>query len=194
MTANNESRVTIHMAASLDGFVARKDGSVDWMETADHFPNGKIMDSEYIETFLNSIDCYVMGSRTYESALHFESLGFGWPYGDKSIFVLTSRDLPQTRHSVEFLSGDLAQIVNDRLRPHFRRIWIAGGATVSGECLRRGLADEIYYAILPILIGEGIPFFGRQENDLSLHLADVKAYTNGMVELRYLVNKPLCQP
>src|SRR5581483_1803284 len=127
MMANTDSRVTIHMAASLDGFIARKDGSVDWLETSDEFADGVTMDPEFVETFLKTIECYVMGSRTYETALNFEAKGFGWPYGDKPTFVLTSRDLPRTRQTVEFYSGDLVQLVNERLRPTFRSIWFVGG-------------------------------------------------------------------
>ena len=76
---NADSRVTIHMAASLDGFIARRDGSVDWLETADDFPGGAIMNPEFVQAFLKTIDCYVMGSRTYETALGFEAKGMGGP-------------------------------------------------------------------------------------------------------------------
>ncbi len=182
-----DSRVTIHMAASLDGFVARKDGSVDWLETSDEFAEGETLDPGFAEAFLRAIDCYVMGSRTYETALHFEAKGFGWVYGDKPTFVLTSRDLSRTRDTIEFHSGDLAQFVNQRLRPAFGNIWFAGGGAVAGECLRLGLADEIRYSILPVLIGEGIPFFEKLDRDIALHLAEVKAYKSGMVGLRYEV-------
>src|SRR4026209_1497439 len=99
---NTKSRVTIHMVASLDGFIARKDGSVDWMETADEFEGGDTMDPEFVEAFLKTIDCYVMGSRTYETALSFEAKGLGWAYGDKPTFVLTRRAVPRTRETVEF--------------------------------------------------------------------------------------------
>lgn len=186
---NTDSRVTIHMVASLDGFIARKDGRVDWMETADEFPGGETMDPEFIEAFLKTIDCYVMGSRTYETALGFEAKGLGWAYGDKPTFVLTHRALPRTRDTVEFYSGDLAQLVNGRLRPTFRSIWVVGGGVVSAECLRCGLADEVRYSILPILIGEGIPFFDKLDRDVALHLTEVKAYKSGMVALRYEVRK-----
>jgi dihydrofolate reductase len=145
------------------------------------------MDPEFVEAFLKTIDCYVMGSRTYETALGFESKGLGWSYGDKPTFVLTRRQLPRTRDSVEFHSGDLAKFVNERLRPKFRSIWFVGGGVVSAECLRLGLADEVCYSILPILIGDGIPFFERFDRDIALHLAQVKAYKSGMVELRYEV-------
>jgi dihydrofolate reductase len=187
--ASFESRVTIHMAASLDGFIARKDGSVDWMETSDEFADGETMDPGFVDAFLRTIDCYVMGSRTYETALRYEANGLGWPYGDKPTFVLATRELPRTRESVEFYSGDLARLINDRLRPQFRRIWIAGGGAVSGECLRLGLADEIYYSILPILIGDGVAFFDKLDKEIALHLADVKAYKSGLVELRYEVRR-----
>jgi dihydrofolate reductase len=187
--ANTDSRVTIHMVASLDGFVARNDGSVDWMETSDEFANGDTLDPEFVEAFLKTIDCYVMGSRTYETALSFEAKGFGWSYGDKPTFILTHRELPRSRDSVEFYSGDLAQFVNGRLRPAFRSIWFVGGGVVSGECLRLGLADEVRYSILPILIGDGIRFFEKLDRDVALHLAEVKAYKSGMVALRYQVRR-----
>jgi dihydrofolate reductase len=185
-----ESRVTIHMAASLDGFVARKDGRVDWLETSDEFAGGATLEPGFVEAFLKTIDCYVMGSRTYETALGFEAKGFGWSYGDKPTFVLTSRALPRIRDTVELYSGDLALLVNGRLRPTFRTIWFVGGSVVSAECLRLGLADEVRYSILPVLIGEGIPFFETLDRDIPLHLAEVTAYKSGMVELRYEVQRP----
>jgi dihydrofolate reductase len=187
--AKAASRVTIHMAASLDGFIARKDGGVDWLETSDEFADGDIMDPAFVEAFLETIDCYVMGSRTYETALRFEAQGLGWSYGDKPTFVLTSRELPRIRDSVEFYSGDLAQFVNGHLRPAFRAIWFVGGGAVSTACLRLGLADEVRYSILPILIGDGIPFFEKLDRDIALHLAEVKAYKSGMVELCYEVRR-----
>ena len=185
--ANRNSCVTIHMAASLDGFIARKDGSVAWLETADEFEHGDSMDPEFVAEFLKTIDCYVMGSRTYETALDFEAKGLGWAYGDKPTFVLTSRGLRKTRETVEFYSGDLGRLVNDRLRPAFRSIWFVGGGALSGECLRLGLADEVRYSIMPIVIGEGISFFAGLNRDVALHLVEVKAYKSGMVALRHEV-------
>jgi dihydrofolate reductase len=177
------------MAASLDGFVARKDGSVYWLETSDEFEGGDTMDPEFVAEFLKTIDCYVMGSRTYETALDFDAKGQGWAYGDKPTFVLTTRDLPRVRDSVEFYSGDLTRLVNDRLRTTYRSIWFVGGGQVSGECLRLGLADEIRYSIMPILIGEGISFFEGLNLDVALHLMEVKAYKSGMVALCHEIRK-----
>jgi dihydrofolate reductase len=177
------------MVASLDGFIARRDGSVDWLETTDTFDAGKSMDPDLVKEFLTTIGCYVMGSRTYETALGFETKGFGWAYGNTPTIVLTSRGLPSNRSSVELYSGDLAQLVNERLRPSFRNIWFVGGGSVSGNCLRLGLADEVRYSIMPILIGEGISFFDGLQRDTALHLRAVNAYKNGMVELHYDVRK-----
>jgi len=187
--ANTESHVTIHMAASLDGFIARKDGRVDWLEISDEFEGGETLDPGFVESFLKTIDCYVMGSRTYETALSFDAKGLGWPYGARPTFVLTSRDLPRRRDTVEFYSGDLAQFVNGRLRGAFRSIWFVGGGAVSGECLRLGLADEIRYSILPILISDGIRFFEKLDKDIKLHLTEVKAYKSGTVALCYEVRR-----
>ena len=187
--ANIDSCLTIHMAASLDGFIARKDGRVDWLETSDEFAGGEATDPEFVEAFLKTIDCYVMGSRTYETALHFEKQGFGWAYGEKPVFVLTGRDLPRTRNTVEFYAGDLTHFVNERLRPAFRSIWFVGGGIVSGECLRLRLADEVRYSVLPVLIGDGIRFFENLDRDIALHLLEVQAYKSGTVELRYEVRK-----
>jgi dihydrofolate reductase len=177
------------MAASLDGFIARKDGSVDWLETSDHFEGGETMSQEFAMEFLKTIDCYVMGSRTYETALNFEAKGLGWAYGDKPVFVLTSRELRKTRSTVEFYSGDLERLVNEKLKPNFGSIWFVGGGELSGECLRRGLADEVRYSIMPILIGSGVSFFERLDKDVALYLVETKAYKSGMVALRYEVRK-----
>ena len=187
--ANSKSRVTIHMVASLDGFIARRDGRVDWLETSDKFEGGDTLSPEYVEEFLKTIDCYVMGSRTYETALKFEAKGFGWSYGDKPTFILTSRELPRTRNNVEFYSRDLGRLVNERLKPAFPSIWFVGGGAVSGECLRLGLADEVRYSIMPILIGDGISFFEGLDKDVALHLVEVNAYKSGMVALRHEVRK-----
>ena len=129
----HESRVTIHMAASLDGFIARKDGRVDWMETPDEFPDGESLDPAFVAAFLKTIDCYVMGSRTYETALSFETRGFGWAYGDKPVFVLTRRELPRTRETVQFHAGydlkaapSLASINEWNRRQRFGRAYLDG--------------------------------------------------------------------
>ncbi|MDQ2768216.1 MAG: dihydrofolate reductase, partial [Gemmatimonadota bacterium] len=103
------SKVTVHMVASLDGFIEKKDKSVSWLETSDRYEQGAGF--EGAEEVLKSIGCYVMGSRTYELA---QTLG--WPYGDRPTVVLTHRSLANERDSVEFYSGDLSSLVSDVLK------------------------------------------------------------------------------
>ena len=175
-----DSKVTIHMVSSLDGYIVKKDGSVAWLETSDNYEAG--VDGEDPEEFLKTIDCYVIGSRTYEHALT-----LGWPYGDKPTIVLTHRDLSADRASIQFRSGDLERLVNEELKPRYKSIWLCGGAAVVKEFLRLRLADEVCMTIAPIIIGDGVPFFDRVGIESPLHLKDVKAYRNGLVELWYEV-------
>jgi dihydrofolate reductase len=188
MTAS-DSTVTIHMVASLDGFIARRDGGTDWLETADSFAEGAELTGEEIAAFLKTIDCYVMGSRTYETAMGFVAKGLGWAYGDKPVFVLTGRTLPKVRETVAFVAGDLAGLLNERLKPAYRSIWVVGGGAVAGACLRLGLAEEVRYTIAPVLIDDGIPFFAGLDKDIALHLVEAKAYRSGLVALRHDVRR-----
>lgn len=176
------------MVASLDGFVARRDGGVDWLETPDRFDDGASITPELMTAVLSSIDCYVMGSRTYELALQFEAKGMGWVYGATPTVVLTSRALPRTRDSVGFFSGDVETLLAE-LRQRHRGIWVVGGGAVCGEVLRKGLADEVRYSIVPVVIGDGISFFEGLDRDVALHLVESTAYTTGMVALRYEVRR-----
>ena len=178
----HNSIITIHMVASLDGKVAKKDNTVDWFGTEDHYENG--VAGEDPEAFLKTIDCYVMGSKTYELAMEL-SKQYGWAYGDKPTYVLTSRNLPNDRENVECYQGQLETLVNSILKPKYQRIWVVGGPALVKSLLSLGLAQEIRMTILPIILGEGAPFFQELGMEQTLHLKDARAYKNGMVELYY---------
>lgn len=122
------STVTIHMVSSLDGFIAKNDGSVLWLQSTDTYEQGVVLTDEAVAAFLKNIDCYVMGSRTYEHALE-----LGWPYGDVPVIVLTNRDLKTARKNVAFYAGDLEQLLNNRLKPNFKEIWVVGGAMLAKD-------------------------------------------------------------
>lgn len=177
-------KVSIHMVASLDGFIAKKDNSISWLTPFDHYEAGVKLTDETIEAFLERVDCYVMGANTYEHALK-----LGWPYGDKPVFVLSHRNLSSDREQVKFYKGDLEAFVNNQLKPAFKNIWVAGGAMLVKDFIRLKLADEIIMSIIPIILGEGILFFDYIGQEQGLHLKDVKAYKDGMVELWYEVPK-----
>jgi dihydrofolate reductase len=174
------------MVSSLDGFIAKKDGSVSWLDTSDTYEPG--MTEESGEAFIQTIDCFVMGARTYEHALAL-SREFGWPYGEVPTLVLTHRALPADRASIEFYAGDLQTLVNDRLKPHYRNIWLVGGAMLVKEFLRLGLVDDIRQTIVPIILGDGTPFFDRIGQEQALPVRDVTASRKGMVDLWYEVRK-----
>lgn len=172
------------MVASLDGFIAKKDGSVDWMQSQDSYEKGITLSSADIEAYLQKIDCYLMGAITYEKALE-----LGWPYGDIPVIVLTHRELSTDRKNVTFYSGDLLKLVNDFLKPKYNEIWVVGGAKVTKTFIQLKLADDIIISILPILLGEGLAFFDAISTEEQLHLKDVTAYKDGMVEMWYEIKK-----
>lgn len=181
-------KVTIHMVASLDGFIARKDQSISWFETVDHYDSGVELTAQDIGQFLRTIDCYVMGARTYEHALEL-SRSYGWAYGDKPTIVVTHRQLPVELPQVELYSGDLTQLIKEHLKTKYRNVWVAGGAILAKELLLLGLVDEISLSIMPIILGDGTLFLDHIGVEQSLHLAGVTAYKSGMVELRYTIVK-----
>lgn len=172
------------MVSSLDGYIAKRNGDVSWMETNASYESGVSLSEEEISEFLEKIDCYIMGSKTYLNALE-----LGWPYGDKPVFVVTSQQLESNRPSVQFFSGDLESFVRETLSAQYSNIWMVGGANLTRQFIRGNLGDEIVITILPILLGDGIPFFNEINKEVQLHLKDVKGYKNGLVEMHYEIIK-----
>ena len=175
-------KLTIHMVSSVDGIIARRDNSVSWFEVSDSYEKG-VSGQDPVE-FLKTIDCYVMGARTYEHAFEL-SKSYGWAYGDTPTIVVTHRSLQVDRKNIEFYSGDLNKLVNERLKPNYRNVWVVGGAMLAKEFIRLRLTDQIRVSILPIILGDGTLFFDQIGQEQALHLKDVTAYKNGMVELCY---------
>ena len=184
--ASDVFKITIHMVSSLDGYIAKKDNSISWFETSDKYEKG--VSGQDPEEFLKTIDCYIMGSRTYEHALEL-SKSYGWAYGDTPTIVVSNRNLTSERQNIQFYSGDLDKLVNERLKPNYKNVWLVGGAKLAKDFIRLNLADEIRQSILPIMLGDGIPFFDQIGKEKALHLKDVTAYKNGMVELHYEIRK-----
>jgi dihydrofolate reductase len=178
MSSAMRSMVTLHVVSSLDGFIAKKDNSVSWMDSSgDVYERGVTDDGADV---IESIDCYVLGSRTYEHALQ-----LGWPYGDTPTVVLSTRDLRSTRKSVEFYSGQLKRLVGEILAPRYRNIWLVGGAMLGQSFLKLGLVDEIRLMIAPVILGDGLHLFGDSGIEQKWDLKNVVAYKNGFVELSY---------
>lgn len=163
------------MVSSLDGIIAKDDQTVDWLDHAVGVYEAGVSTAADEEP----IDCYVLGSRTYEHALV-----LGWPYGDTPTIVLTTRALPSTRMNVELYSGDIETLIKQKLARH-RNVWLVGGALLSQRFLALGLVDEIRLMIAPILLGKGLRLFSDAVPEARWELRNVVAYKNGYVELSY---------
>lgn len=177
-----KSTITLHVVSSLDGFIAKKDNSISWMDSSDLYEGGISISDEEAASFVKAIDCYVLGSHTYEHALE-----LGWPYGDTPTVVVTNRNLrsTSTRKTVEFYSGDLKRLVYEILAPRYGNIWLVGGALLGQSFLRLGLVNEIGLMITPVTLGDGLHLFGDSGIEQKWHLKNAVAYKNGFVELSY---------
>jgi dihydrofolate reductase len=174
--------ITIHMVASVDGFIAKKDNSIDWFETTSHYEKGE--SGQDVAAFLETIDCYVMGANTYELAVSL-SKNYGWAYGDTPTIVLTNRPLVDDRPNIQFYSGNLNKLISDILQPNYKNVWVVGGASLCKAMIHQQLADTIRVSILPIILGDGLPYFNQIGQEQKLRLINTIAYKNGMVELSY---------
>jgi dihydrofolate reductase len=173
--------ITLHMVSSLDGFIAKKDNTVAWLNDAGSvFEGGVSISEEEVAAFVKAIDCYVMGSRTYEHALD-----LGWPYGDTPVVVVSSRNWPSPKKAVEFYSGDLKTLIDAKFAPRYRNIWLVGGAMLCQRFLELGLVDKIVLTIAPVLLGDGLRLFDGALNEERWNLQNAVAYKNGFVELSY---------
>jgi dihydrofolate reductase len=188
-----------YCAASLDGYIAGTDDSLDWLtgyegsfedEVAE--PNPMSEGGPY-EGFYAEVRALVMGSATYEWLLdHLDLAGGGqWPYRGKPCWVLSSRELPRSEGdgmdvrvvdaSVGELYGELAAAAGDGL------LWIVGGGGVASQFADEGRLDEVHLTVVPAVLGAGKPLFGRPLPSGSMQLTGTRAFRNGMVELRYAV-------
>lgn len=175
---------SVFIAASLDGFIARKNGALDWLPGSDGATGGE--DYGYHE-FFQSIDTLVMGRKTYELALSFPK----WPYTGKRVVVLSgrySKTPSMLATDIEGTSSTPQELVNDLSARGARHVYIDGGKTIQGF-LQAGLIQDITITRIPVLIGEGIPLFGPLAHDITLEHLATKAYSSGFVQSKYKVRE-----
>jgi dihydrofolate reductase len=169
---------SVFIATSLDGFIAREDGSLDWL------PQGDVEEHGYTE-FMAGIDVVVMGRMTYETVLGFDA----WPYGGNRVVVLSSHPVapsPQKGAVFEAMSGDPADIVSRLAARGLRHAYIDGGVTVQ-RFLAAGLIQRLTITRIPVLLGRGIPLFGAVPRDIRLDHVATRSYASGMVQSEYTV-------
>ncbi len=167
----------VFLATSLDGFIARADGSIDWLENMDNPAN---TDYGYNE-FLEKIDAIVIGRNTYAKALTFKA----WPYS-KPVFVLstTLKADTQLAHGVRILSKNPPEIVAELKRTGFENLYIDGGKTIQ-SFMAHGLIDELIITRVPILLGSGIPLFSHMAKQMQFAHKETIVYSNGLVKSHY---------
>ncbi len=175
------SEVIIYIAASLDGYIARSDGSIDWLDIAGPEEAERSM-SDFAE-LLDSVDCLVMGRKTFDTVKQFSP----WPYGALPIVVLstTLSEAPQIEGaSIRIRSARPADLLRELESEGLFRIYVDGGATIHGY-LQEDLIDRITVASVPILLGSGRPLFPATGNELKLELESSVALESGIVKSVY---------
>ena len=177
---------SIYIATSLDGFIAREDGDIDWLDVANELvPEGE--DCGFF-AFLDSVDCLIMGRNTYEKVLSFGQ----WPYGEKPVTVVSSHkiEIPDSLPETVSWSSESPRDLTKRLNSEgAKKIYVDGGITVQ-KFLEEGLVKDITITIIPVLIGSGIPLFGKLAKDILLNHISTKAYDFGFVQSLYEVKIP----
>lgn len=180
-------KISVYIATSVDSFIARENGDIDWLHNSGHGEVEQGDDFGY-EAFMSSVDALVMGRNTYEKVLSF---GGEWPYGEKPVFVLTTQGITipeKISKTVASLSGSPREIVRKLKEFGHRHIYLDGGVTIQ-KFLETGLVDELIITKIPILIGSGIPLFGPLSKDVKLKHIETQSYQNGFVQNRYEVKK-----
>ena len=170
--------VSVFVGASVDGFIARPNGDLDWLPAGGGEPHG------YNE-FMESVDALVIGRKTFETVLTFDP----WPYGAKRVVVLSSRLVELTAAVggiVEQMAGPPAEIVSRLAATGADHLYVDGGITIQGF-LRAGLVDRLIITRVPVLIGEGVPLFGALPHDIQLRHITTKHYPSGLVSSEYHV-------
>jgi dihydrofolate reductase len=168
---------TVFIATSLDGFIARADGTFDWLPPP-------AADEDYgFGPFMESVDALVVGRKTYEIAL---GLG-GWPYGKRLVVVLSSRSIDFSvaqGANVEQMAGEPAEIIAKLAARDLHRLYVDGGITIQ-RFLRAGCIDRLIITRVPILLGNGIPLFGALARDLPLRHVATTSFPSGLVQSEY---------
>ncbi|WP_233840187.1 dihydrofolate reductase family protein [Dyella sp. 2HG41-7] len=170
-------KASVFVGVSVDGFMARIDGGLDFLPEGGGEPHG-------YDEFMSTVDALVIGRKTYETVLGFN----GWAYGEKSVFVLSSRELatPPANAIVQRMSGDPKDIVASLGEQGIHHIYVDGGLTIQGF-LRAGLIQRLVITRVPVLIGSGIPLFGSLAHDIKLKHIATRSYASGLVQSEYEV-------
>jgi dihydrofolate reductase len=185
------TKTQYYCAASLDGFIAESDDTLDWLMKYEGSFEG---DAEPIkgayDRYYEGVGALVMGSVTYEFVLE---LGRGWPYEGKPTWVLTTRDLPKPDGEgvdVRFANAKVRDLHDELIAAAGERdLWVVGGGNVASQFADEGLLDEVLVTVVPVVLGEGKPLFDRRLPGGPMQLTGTTRFDSGMVELRYEISR-----
>lgn len=184
-------KCSVFIASSVDGFIAKEDGSVDWLHTAGNsdVDLGDRADMGMNE-FMTTIDCMIMGRKCMDTISNMNLSADQWPYGDIKIIVLsnTVKEAPgNMKDKVEMYSGKLETLINKLENKGFKHAYIDGGTTIQ-QFINLKMINEITLTLAPVLLGEGKALFGKTFKDIKLHKAQATAYPNDFIQVKYEVN------
>jgi dihydrofolate reductase len=182
MKNKQRPKMSVYIATSIDGYIAKKDDGLDWLETFS-LPLENINEDYGFKKFLSQVDALVMGKNTYKIASSVDA----WPYKGKRVVVLSST-LSSVCDKAEIYTGDIYHLINKLYSEGIKHIYVDGGKTIS-QFLNEGLLDELIISIIPVILGSGIPLFNNILHESWCHLASSEVYSNGLVQLRYEVIK-----
>jgi dihydrofolate reductase len=171
-------KASVFVGTSLDGFIARANGALDFLPPGGGEPHG-------YDEFMATVDALVIGRKTFETVLTFE----GWAYGKKPVFVLSSRPIAPAPAGavVERMSGAPADIVSQLAARGIQHIYVDGGITIQ-RFLQAGLIQRVIITRVPVLIGTGVPLFGPLPRDIALKHVATRQYASGLVQSEYVVS------
>lgn len=183
-------KCSVYIATSVDGFIAKPDGNVDWLHTAGNLEADMGTEDMGFKAFMDSVDCMIMGRKCMEMISSMNLTPEQWFYGDMRIVVLsnTVTEVPDNlKGKVEMYSGDINSLVATLEKEGFKHAYIDGGKTIQ-SFINLQLIDEIIITKVPVLLGEGIPLFGKTLKDIKLEKAKASAFANDFVQVKYSVN------
>lgn len=168
----------LYIATSIDGFIARADGSLDWLDAV---PNPDKLDYGYY-AFYDTVDTLIMGRKTYEEVLGF---GVDWPYPDCKTYIVSSNEVVIKTENTYLINNPLEGKVKEWKKEKGKDIWVVGGGVLISSILDLRLIDEMLLTITPVILGNGIPLFPNNPKETKLELVKTEAFDTGFVNLIY---------
>jgi dihydrofolate reductase len=173
-------KIKSYIAVSLNGKIAKPDGSVDWLES---IPNPDKTDHGYVD-FYKSIDTTLQGYTTYNQVM---SWGIDFPYAGKKNYVITRKKEMTNTEDVEFITKNHLEFIRQLKKEQGKDIWVIGGGQLNKMLLDANLLDEIQVFVMPIILSEGIDLFGDLPQETNLSLVESRSFATGAVEIKYTV-------